>query len=371
MLAHIQKGGECLGTNEFDNLSERKQQILLNAVEEYIQVASPITSSNIRNKCCADLSTATLRNELNALEAMGYLKQLHTSSGRVPTSKGYRFFVNSMMADIPLDKQALNDIHGLFEQRTIYLGDMINEIANIVSKATNYPTIVMLKGFEKLVIKNIKIIPLLTGQALILIETTSGVINNSMPAEPNTPSQTYVDAGNFLTKTFEGKTVAEMIKGMPEFRTNMDAELNEYKTIFDTLILSLNNVIDNLTEHNVTARGELQLLNSPEYSDLNKAKRVIDVMQNREDITRLLDEELEDNQDVAFKIGKEIPVEELQDCSIARADYLVGEDSVASIGIIGPQRMDYAKIASALKFVVGEFNNLKALNNQPKGEKDE
>jgi len=360
-----------LGNNEFDSLSERKQQILLNAVEEYIQVASPITSSNIRNKCCASLSTATLRNELNALEAMGYLKQLHTSSGRVPTSKGYRFFVNSMMADIPLDKQALSDIHGLFEQRTVYLGDMINEIANIVSKATNYPTIVMLKGFEKLVIKNIKIIPLLTGQALILIETTSGIINNSMPADPNTPNQTYIDAGNFLTKTFAGQTVADMIKNMNDYRQNMDKELNEYKAIFDTLILSLNNVIDNLMEHNVTSRGELQLLNSPEYNDLNKAKRVIDVMQNREDITKLLDEELEDAEAVAFKIGKEIPVAELQECSIARADYQVGEESVVSLGIIGPQRMDYAKIASALKFVVGEFNNLKAINQQSKGDKDE
>ncbi|MBR7091505.1 MAG: heat-inducible transcription repressor HrcA [Clostridia bacterium] len=360
-----------MGNNEFDNLSERKQQILLNAVEEYIQVASPITSSNIRNKCCADLSTATLRNELNALEAMGYLKQLHTSSGRVPTSKGYRFFVNTMMADIPLDKQTLNDIHGLFEQRTIYLGDMLNEIASIVSKATNYPTIVMLKGFEKLIIKNIKIIPLLTGQALILIETTSGVINNSMPADPNTPNQTYIDAGNFLTKTFNGRTVAEMIKDMPDFRNTMDTELNEFKTIFDTLILSLNSIIDDLTEHNVASRGELQLLNSPEYSDLNKAKRVIDVMQNRDEITKLLDERLEDAEDVAFKIGKEIPLEDLQECSIVRADYQVGEQSTVSLGIIGPQRMDYAKIASALKFVVGEFNNLKAINQQPKGDKDE
>ena len=142
--------------NNNDELSPRKSQILLSAIEDYIQQASPITSSNIQHKCSLELSTATLRNELNALEAMGYLRQLHTSGGRVPTSKGYRYFVNSMMQDVPLDKTVLNDIQGLFEERTVYLGDMINDIANIVSKATNYPTVVMLKGFEKLTIKNIK-----------------------------------------------------------------------------------------------------------------------------------------------------------------------------------------------------------------------
>ena len=126
-------------------LSERKKQILLSAVEDYIQQASPITSSVIQHKYASGLSTATLRNELNALEAMGFLKQLHTSSGRVPTSKGYRFYVNSMMGDLPLDKSVLDEIHSLFEKRTIYLGDMINEIASVISKATNYPTVVMVK----------------------------------------------------------------------------------------------------------------------------------------------------------------------------------------------------------------------------------
>ena len=118
------------------NLSERKKQILLSAVEEYIQAASPITSSVIQKKIVKDLSTATLRNELNALEAMGYLKQLHTSSGRVPTSKGYRFYVNSMMGDIPLDEEVLDEIHALFNKRTVYLGDMVNDIASVISKAT-------------------------------------------------------------------------------------------------------------------------------------------------------------------------------------------------------------------------------------------
>ena len=353
-----------------DLLSDRKREILLNAVEDYIQCASPITSSNVRNKCFNDLSTATLRNELNALEAMGYLRQLHTSSGRVPTAKGYRYYVNEIMCDVTLDTVILNEIHGIFENRAVYLGDIVNEIADVVSKATNYPTVVMLKGFEKLQIKTVKIIPLMTGQALILIETNSGIINNFMPAKVGIPNQTYVDAGNFLTSTFENKTVADMIKNIEEYRLQMGQELIDFKGIFDTMIDSLKALSESIAQKGgVTAKGELRLLNSPEYQDLDKAKKVIDVLTNPSEVEQLFDDLNTD--EVTFKIGAEIPVAELQECAIAQADYTVDGESIASIGIIGPQRMDYAKIASALKFVVGEFANLKQLDNAKKGDEDE
>ncbi len=348
-------------------LSERKKQILLSAVEDYIQEASPITSSAIQHKCAKELSTATLRNELNALEAMGYLKQLHTSSGRVPTSKGYRFYVNSMMGDLPLNKDVLNEIHSLFEKRTVYLGDMINEIASVISKATNYPTIVMMKGFEKLTIRNIKIIPLLTKQALILIETNSGVISNSMESDENIPQQSYIDASNLLTQTFKNCTVADMIKGMEGHKQEMSKQLQEFSVIFDTLIKSLSSLVERLSQNgNITAKGELKLLGNPEYSNPEKAKQVIDILSNPNEIKEVFDDT---TSDVSFKIGNEIPVEELKDCSIAQADYKVDGQSIASIGIIGPQRMDYAKIASALKFVVGEFENMKALTHEEKSNK--
>jgi len=349
-------------------LSERKQKILLVAVEDYIQKASPITSSAIQHKYAKELSTATLRNELNALEAMGYLKQLHTSSGRVPTSKGYRFYVNSMIGDIPLDKKVLNEIHSMFEKRTVYLGEMVGEIASVISKATNYPTVVMLKGFDKLIIKNIKIIPLLTGQALILIETNSGIISNSMESDEEIPQQSYIDASNLLTKTFCDSTVSDMIKNMPKYIEKMDSEVKEFSTIFSTVIKSLKTLTDNLTQKGgITARGEIKLLNTPEYSDPEKAKQIINVLSNPNEIKEVFSE---DSAEVSFQIGSEIPVEELKDCSIAKADYQVDGESIASIGIIGPQRMDYAKIASALKFVVGEFQNLKALTHKEEKEDD-
>ncbi len=349
-------------------LSERKTQILLSAVEDYIQQASPITSSAVQNKCAKDLSTATLRNELNALEAMGYLKQLHTSGGRVPTSKGYRFYVNSLVGDLPLDKIVLDDIHSIFNKRAVYLKEIAQEIASVISKATNYPTVVVLKGFEKLTIKNIKIIPLLTSQSLILIETNSGIISNTMERKEDMPQQSYIDAGNLLTNTFKECTVAEMIKDMPRYQKDMKAELKEFSSIFNTVVCSLQALIDRLTKSgNITAKGEIKLLNTPEYNDPEKLKQIIDVLSDPNEIKQVFSE---DSEGISFQIGAEIPVEELQECSIAKADYRVDGESIASIGIIGPQRMDYAKIASALKFVVGEFANIKALTHNQEDKVD-
>ncbi len=352
-----------------DDLSARKREILLNAVESYIQSASPITSSNVRTNYFKNLSTATLRNELNALEAMGYLKQLHTSSGRVPTARGYRYYVNEIMCDVPLEDNILTEIHSIFQSRAVYLGDVVNEIADVVSKATNYPAVVMLKGFEKLQIKTVKIIPLLTGQALILIETNSGIINNFMPIKTDIPSQTYVDASNFLTSTFKDKTLSDMMQNIEDYRIQMCDELQEFKGIFDRMIESLREFGESIAKKSgVTAKGELRLLNSPEYHDLEKAKKVIDVLANPTEVEQLFDNL--DSDEVTFKIGAEIPLEELQDCTVAGLDYQVDGESIASVGIIGPQRMDYAKIASALKFVVGEFANLKQLDNTQKGAED-
>lgn len=356
---------------DFGNLSERKKRILLSAVEDYIQKASPITSGAVQNKFEKKVSTATLRNELNALEAMGFLRQLHTSGGRVPTSKGYRFYVNSMMGDIPLDKKVLAEIQTLFNKRTVYLGDIVSEIASVVSKATNYPTVVMLHGFDKLIVKNIKIIPLLTGQALILIETNSGVINNTMDVKSTVVMQTFTDASNFLTKTFENQTIADMIKNMNEFQNNMNQELSDFKEIFDALLNAFNGLTDALQNNaGIVRSGELKLLENPEYtSHPEKAKKIIDAISNTEDINKVM-EISETEKDVKFKIGSEIPVEDLQDCAIATTNYEVNGQSIASVGIIGPQRMDYGKIASALKFVVGEFQNMKALQQNVENEND-
>ena len=142
-------------------LSARKKQILCMAVEEYIKDCSPITSGGIKEGASLDCSTATLRNELNALEAMGFLKQLHTSGGRVPTAQGYRYYVESLLANVNVEDGDLERVRGVISGRTSSLDEIVAGIAKVVSEATNYPTVVMMDGYQNLVLSEFKIIPLL------------------------------------------------------------------------------------------------------------------------------------------------------------------------------------------------------------------
>src|SRR5574344_1977424 len=190
--------------------SERKKLILFSAIEDYIQFANPITSGSVHDKYIKDISSATLRNELSALEAMGYLKQLHVSSGRIPTSKAYRLYVNGLMGSTHFSKSELESVRGIISKRTSYLTDIISQVAGVVSQATNYPTVVVLDGYDNLPIESIKIIPLIDNSALLLINTKNGIINGQFSLSSGITEENCIDASNYLTKKFYGKSIEFM-----------------------------------------------------------------------------------------------------------------------------------------------------------------
>ena len=142
-------------------LSDRKKNILCSAIEDYIKDASPITSGGVKDKHVSQVSTATLRNELNALEAMGYLKQLHTSGGRVPTTEGYRYYVSSLLENFEVNEAMLDKVEQGLSERTTTLKEILSSVAGLVSKATNMPTVIVANGYDKLIIEDIRIIPLI------------------------------------------------------------------------------------------------------------------------------------------------------------------------------------------------------------------
>lgn len=344
------------------NLSPRRREILFSSIEDYIKFASPITSLSLQTRHIKDISTATLRNELNTLEAMGLLKQLHTSSGRVPTSKAYRFYVDSIMKENKFSKKDLNIIKTMFNQRSNLLTEILSNIAKTVSEVTNYPTVVLLNGFNNLVIKNIKIIPLIDKSLLLLLTTSTGIINNNIAIKDEVSEQNCIDASNFLTNRFSGKTISVMITDMKEMINGLNNEIIEYENIFNILIDGL---ID-LTERNskeFSVKGATKLLENPEYNNIESAKKVLSVLENEEKLEKIF--ELDNVDDITFSIGEENNSEDLSSCSVIKANYNINGELVAQIGVIGPERMDYAKIAGALKFIVDE---MKELNKLDKGD---
>lgn len=343
------------------NLTERRKEILFSSIEDYIRLALPITSLSVQTKHLHDVSTATLRSELNTLEAMGLLRQLHTSSGRVPTSKAYRVYVDAIMKENKFSKKNLSVIKNLFSQRSNMLGDLIGQIAKTVSDVTNCPAVVKLNGFDNLVVNNIKLIPLIDNSLLLLISTQTGVINNNVKSSKKVTEQNCVDCSNFLTKKFSGKTIIYMINSMKELVLSLDEEIKEYENIFNVLIDGL---ID-LSEKNAkefSVRGATKLLLNPEYSNIENAKKVLDVLEDEKKLEKLFDQDPTD--EITFSIGDENNNSGLDSCSVIKAVYNINGSPVAQIGVIGPERMDYAKIAGALKYIVDEMKNLNRIEKE-------
>lgn len=352
------------------DLSPRKQQILYQAVEDYIESASPITSGAMVNKTDSQLSSATLRNELSALEQMGYLKQLHTSSGRVPTTKGYRFFVNALQNNCNIDLEGLVKIKSVFERRTMNLSELLKVVADKISEVTDYPTVVSFGGVDKLEILNIKIIPLMTCQALMLIQTPQGLLNNTLETEQVIDEQSCIDASKVLTNKFKGMTIGSMAENIRIGHREILQELNEYAVFFEMVLNSLVDLSKRYSQtSSIYSKGATKLLKNPEYDNVEKARDVLELLEDKEKLKNIIDDDSA-SAEIEFKIGDELCNEKLCDCTIAKAHCKVNGENIASVGIIGPKRMDYAKISSALKFIVDEFNKADLIESSPPNDKD-
>ena len=184
-----------------------------------------------------ECSTATLRNELNALEAMGYLRQLHTSGGRVPTPQGYRYYVEKLLSSATATDVELDEVKRIIGSRTSSLNEIVSGIAKIVSEATNYPTVVMIDGYENLVLKEFKIIPLLDDKLMVLIGTETGYIYQTLDVVASV--EECQDATSYLTNHFRGETIGNMIDNINQLEGGMKGEIRAFEKVVDTLIEGL------------------------------------------------------------------------------------------------------------------------------------
>ncbi len=322
-------------------LSERKIKILNIAVEEFIKDAAPITSGSVKDRTSLNVSTATLRNELNALEAMGFLRQLHTSGGRIPTAQGYRFYVENMLKNIKATNKELKKVREVIENRTQNLSEIVTQIAKIISEATNYPTVVLVNGIENLVLQEFKIVPLLGEKCMVLIGTDYGYLNSTI--ETSASPENCEDASAYLTKYFKGETMGFMMENMEQFKKGMSGEISAFQTIVDNVIIGLTK-LNKQKLLNVQAQNVVDLVDN----STEDAKKVLKTLNNEKELIEVLDG---DEKEISAVIAED----DDDKCSVVRAPIVVGGNKIASIGVFGPQKMDYMGIASALKVVMEQL----------------
>ena len=338
-------------------LNERKSQLLLNAVENYIDNASPITSEKVQANIFSTLSSATLRNELNALEEMGYLRQLHTSGGRVPTTKAYRYYVDSILNNDAFNIENIAKVEERFKKRTSNLKEVLDGLAQRVSEMVEYPTFVQLSNYKSLTIEAINVIPIITGEALMLIKTNAGLINNTIPLNSDITEDNCRDASKFLSTRLANKKIKDVLDNYSQYKGLFIKELDYFQELF----FSLTQVLKDFALNNTSSFKQgntTKLLDAPEYKDIDSAKKFLSVIENKEEIIKIMDNiEDTDNSDLVFLIGDENNNEDLNEYSIIKANYSLSDGIVASIGVVGPERMDYARIASVLKYITDEIND--------------
>lgn len=326
-------------------LSERKKKILCAAVEEYIRECSPITSGGIKDTTLLDCSTATLRSELNTLEAMGFLKQLHTSGGRVPTAQGYRYYVENLLEEGSATSGQLDEVKDIITSRTSSLNDIVSKIAKVVSKATNYPTVVMMDGYENLVLSEFKLLPLIEDKVMVLIGTITGYITETIDVKASV--QDCDDASKYLTNQFKGETLGYMIENIEQFEKGMHGEIAAFQAVVNSLIHGLKR-LNKQRYLDVRREGSVKLLED----NIEEGKKILNVLENENELSSML--EMSGKGDVEVTVG-----DENDSCSVVKAPICVNGKQLASIGVIGPQRMDYAGIASALKVVIDSLKDIK------------
>jgi len=340
-------------------LSDRKRDILLSAVGNYIDNALPITSGSVQNTAFNTLSSATLRNELNALEEMGYLKQLHTSGGRIPTSKGYKFYVDSLLQSRKFDSDVVDTIKNTFVKRSNFILDVVDGMAKNVSDILKLPTFIEMQNSESFTIKGINIIPLITGQALFLVQTEAGIMNNTINLDSNITEENCKDASKFLTTNLYNKKISEVIGNFEYYNNLFKNQIKYFQEFFSFLTETLKNYSANNT-FKLHSSKSTNLLENPEYKDIGSAKKFLALVENEDKITKVIkDIDNTSNSDIVYSIGEDNS-DEFADYSIIKANYSLKNGVVASIGVVGPQRLDYCRIASALKYITEEISHIES-----------
>ncbi len=352
-----------MSNNDTFKLNDRKRQLVLGVVESYIENALPVTSERVQSNLFNSLSSATLRNELSALEEMGYLKQLHTSSGRVPTTKAYRYFVNHLIENQNFDVDVMEQVGQRFKERSGFLLQTIDDVAKKIGEIIEYPVFIKTSGYEELVVKGINIIPLITGQALMLIQTNEGIINNTFNLKPYITEEHCKDASKFLSTNLCNKKVADILENFDVYNNMFKKQINYFNDLFTSLTEMLKLYVTKGTS-SVVRGNTTKLLEKPELKDVNSVKKFLNIVENEDSIKEIIENIDEHSNNIVFSIGEENQSEEFNNYSIVKANYTLPNGITASIGVLGPERMDYAKIASALKFIVDEMNNIH------KGDKD-
>lgn len=325
-------------------LSERKEKIVQAVVDNYISKCTPISSSEIRDAYLPTLSSATIRNELAALEEMGYLAQPHTSAGRVPTTQAYKLYVEKLMPKQKLSKDDIGIIKKYFGKKITEIDDLLRNTAKVISEITNLTGVAVKENVRDAQIQNIKIVKIASSHALVIVVTNLDVFKDAVVDIAETVSDDYCDtASSLVTDAFAGHTIDEVLAP----NSIIKKIKSEYEEIFDKVLEVLENYSSDKSD-DVLLEGGFKIFQQPEYSSVDKAKAMLEALEAKQQLSSIIHD---GNDDISIKISDTGGEDGLPECAIVTTNVNAGGVNVGKAGVIGPIRMDYSKIVSVLSYI--------------------
>ena len=342
------------------NLSDRLQSLLMVSVEDYIRNAVPIASGALVNRGNLAKSSATIRNDLKTLEEMGYLRQVHTSGGRVPTTMGYRAYVNNILGEMNIKSGELSFAANTVTGRVQSLPAIIEDLTQKISVAFNFPVVVKTK-FEKLHVNEVMLVPLVEGNTMILLKTNAGSLNGTLQTSVPLTDKQAEDASAALNTKVRGLTLQAMLENLPDIAQTIKQDLS----FFDELCSGISKQLERFIDANISRNlNTVKLLEIPEYNDIQKIRQISKAVSDDATMSKALDAE------DTVVIGAEIDNNILADSSIVKFNYNVCGENIASIGLVGPDRIDYKQLIIALYALLSQTKEQRLLTDN-KGGKSE
>lgn len=334
-------------------MDERKKKILQAVIDEYVNTAEPVSSSALVEKYNLKYSSATVRNELADLEKSGYLDKTHTSSGRVPSEKGYRFYVDELVKEDDISLEEMKYIQSK-------LGDKVNEIEDLakiatttLSEITHYTTVAIGPKTEQQLIEEMKFVLLGTRMLMVVIVTDSGLVKETIIKYDEDVTQSQVETLNNLFNTkLKGKPLSKIDKPMEEY---ILSEITYSVDVIKPIIEQINRIVEEADK--IYLEGAKKSFDLPEFKSLELAKNFVNVLDEKELMLDILDSGVA--KDINVYIGDENDKKELKDFSVVTFKHSVGDKDLGTIGIIGPKRMNYSKVISVMKYISKKINENK------------
>lgn len=336
-------------------LDERKIKIMQAIIRNYLETGEPVGSRTISKFTDLNLSSATIRNEMADLEEMGYILQPHTSAGRIPSDKGYRLYVDTMMEERDRELEELKEV---IVEKEDKMDNLMKQVAKLLAVNTNYASMISAPAVHKNKIKFLQLSRVEAGQLLAVIVMEGNVIkNNILPIAEELSDETILKL-NILLNTHLGGLAPEEIN-LPMIST-MKQQAGIHSTIVSDVVDAIAEGIKEEEDLEIYTSGANNIFRYPELADHQKASDLINTFEEKDKLNDLIQDSLSDANETGIQvyIGNETQIQSMKDCSVVTATYELGEGMRGTIGIIGPKRMDYDKVIGTLKTITHQLDTL-------------